>query len=823
MPAPLRTTAALLATPLLLTPLPSLVLAQADCSTLVWGDDFDGDALDTSSWSYQLGDGTEFGIPGWGNNEQQYYQRENAEVRDGELVITARPESVGGYDYTSARLLTKEKVDFTYGRVVGRLRVPAGGGTWPALWMLSTDEPYGTWPKSGEIDVMEYIGNNPTELLGTVHYGEDFPNNSFTSRRLESLTGPLHEEFHEYAVDWTPDTIHWMFDGYRYGSVSRAEIEGQGLRWPFDDDFHLLANLAVGGNLGGAVTPGDFPAEYRLDYVRVYDGVRAYLTGPRELATGATGVEYRVGGVPGDAEVTWTVPVGATVTSGAGTPVITVDWGEAAGVGEVSATVESGCGTEAVRVDVLAEAPAVRELAFTIDNFDSSTAAFVTYSDGTFEFLPDPAPDDTLAEGTVGAYTRNAGVQFDIISYDVADLDGLDPGALVSGDAAFSLDLQTEAAPGTEIIVQLESTSALPDNYPTGRHSRYSAEVPVGAGTDFKRLDFELLDRPDAAVESDAVVRLIVLFAPNTQTGDVYTYDNFDVYGEASGDGDGGEEEEDGPSIDSLEVAYVLQNFDTAAAVLTFASGQLDTLAFTESDDPLVEGFFGSYARDAGAAFDVLIYDATPVDSLDAGALVSGEQVAAIDLRTSAPGGTEVLLQFESAAAGDNYPTGRHSRFRAVVPDDAGAGFKRLTFSLLDQPDPSVADTAVSQFVLLFAPGAPGDDVYAFDNLVVYGEAATAPGDTSVGTREGFAEALPLRLAYDRAGSRVALSLGGEAGVHAGVAALRVIDLAGRVRLADTIAAGERSAQIDVSGLVPGAYVVRVERGGRVWMGRFVR
>ena len=831
MPAPLRLAAPLLPTLLLFTllPLPP-VLAQATCSELVWADEFDGDALDTSSWSYQLGDGTEFGIPGWGNNEAQFYQRDNAEVRDGELVITARREEAGGYDYTSARLLTKEKVDFTYGRVVGRLRVPAGGGTWPALWMLSTDEPYGTWPKSGEIDVMEYIGNDPTELLGTVHYGEDWPNNSFTSRRLESLTGPLHEAFHEYAVDWTPDSIHWMFDGYRYGSVSRAEIEAEGLRWPFDDDFHLLANLAVGGNLGGAVTPSDYPAEYRLDYVRVYDGARAYLTGPREVATGAAGVEYRVGGVPAGAEVTWTVPAGASVTSGSGTPAITVDWGEEPGVGEVAAAIESPCGTESVRVDVLAEAPAVRAFAFTIDNFDSSTAAFVTYSDGAFDLIPDPAPDDTLAEGTVGRYTRNAGAQFDVIIYDVAGLDALDPAALAAGDAAFSLDLLSEAAPGTEILVQLESEAALPDNYPTGRHSRYRAEVPVGAGTDFKRLSFEPLDRPDAGVDPSSVTRLIVLFAPNTETGDAYTYDNFDVYGEASGGGDGSDDEGDGeedddyvydpPSLDGREVAYVLQDFDSAAAVLTFAAGQLDTLTAGPDADPLWSGAYGEYARDPGAEFDVLIYDATPVDSLDPAALVREEQVISIDLRTTAPGGTQVILQLETPAASGAFPTGRHSRYLSIVPDDGFAGVRRLTFDFRDRPDSTTAAADVTQFVLLFAPGVLGGNTYTFDNLVVYG---AAEDTTDVGTRDRPGDAQPLQLAYDGAAGVVAVTLGGAGDVHAEAATLRLFDLAGRLRLTDSLAAGDRSARVDVAGLAPGAYVVRVERGGRAWVGRFVR
>ena len=228
---------------------------------LVWADEFDGDAVDESKWSFQIGDGCDINLCGWGNNELQWYtdRPENARVEDGNLIITAIKESPfyqGKYQYTSARMRTINKGDWKYGRMDVRAKIPIGDGMWPAIWMLPTDNVYGIWPKSGEIDIMENIGSKPQEVLGTIHYGHDF--HRFNSNYVElEEGGRFADDFHVYSVIWNESCIQFMLDGEFYG---QAESPSTTLptTWPFDQDFHMILNIAVGGNLPGppsAFTP----------------------------------------------------------------------------------------------------------------------------------------------------------------------------------------------------------------------------------------------------------------------------------------------------------------------------------------------------------------------------------------------------------------------------------------------------------------------------------------------------------------------------------------------------------------------------------------
>ncbi|MEL7450303.1 MAG: glycoside hydrolase family 16 protein [Pseudomonadota bacterium] len=160
--------------------------ALAQCSPLVtcqlvWQDEFNGSQVDQSKWEFMIGDGSAFGIPGWGNNEQQWYQEDNATVANGMLTITARQEFAGNRSYTSTRLRSLDRGDWTYGRFEARAKLPEGQGMWPAFWMLSSvPELYGVWAASGEIDIMESIGSQPDRIFGTIHYGGSFPDNVFT-------------------------------------------------------------------------------------------------------------------------------------------------------------------------------------------------------------------------------------------------------------------------------------------------------------------------------------------------------------------------------------------------------------------------------------------------------------------------------------------------------------------------------------------------------------------------------------------------------------------------------------------------------------------
>ena len=235
---------------------------------LVWSDEFDGDAVDLTKWEFQIGDGCP-NLCGWGNNELQYYRAENAVVEDGLLKIIALRQTFGGRQYTSVRMRSLNKGDWTYGRFEARIRLPEGQGIWPAFWMLPTDEVYGGWPRSGEIDIMEMVGHEPATVHGTIHFGDPWPNNSFTGNSYRLSQGKFSDDFHHFAVEWGLGVIYWYVDGTRYSTKTKNDLLGK--NWPFDQQFHLLLNLAVGGNWPGNPDASTvFPQVMEVDYVRVY-------------------------------------------------------------------------------------------------------------------------------------------------------------------------------------------------------------------------------------------------------------------------------------------------------------------------------------------------------------------------------------------------------------------------------------------------------------------------------------------------------------------------------------------------------------------------
>ncbi len=277
----------------------------ADKWKLVWSDEFDGKEIDRTKWDFDIGNGfynydATTWISGWGNNELQYYTREpdNAFVKDGMLHIRAVKESLHGCGYTSARLKTRKKdgsplFNQQYGKFEFRAKLPTGKGIWPALWMLPQDEKYGGWASSGEIDVMEARGQEPTKVLGTLHFGGRWPANAEASKDYILPDKGTIADFHVYAIEWEPGEIRWTVDGRQSAAQSfwwsSSKREGdKGLKpareadlnpWPapFDQPFYLVMNVAVGGKfLGNPDRTTVFPAEMVVDYVRVYEKVGGY-------------------------------------------------------------------------------------------------------------------------------------------------------------------------------------------------------------------------------------------------------------------------------------------------------------------------------------------------------------------------------------------------------------------------------------------------------------------------------------------------------------------------------------------------------------------
>ena len=239
---------------------------------MIWHDEFEGTGLpDSSRWGYDLGDGCP-NVCGWGNNEAEYYTRDlkNARLEQGNLVIEARKDSAGNKAFTSARLVTKYKGDWTYGRIEVRARLPRGKGTWPAIWMLSTDWKYGGWPASGEIDIMEHVGYDPGMIHGTLH-SDKYNHIKRTQQEGTHKVVDCQDAFHVYAIDWKATQIDFLIDDQVYHSVKRNPADNFS-GWPFDQRFHLLLNLAVGGNWGGVqgIDPAIWPQQMLVDYVRVY-------------------------------------------------------------------------------------------------------------------------------------------------------------------------------------------------------------------------------------------------------------------------------------------------------------------------------------------------------------------------------------------------------------------------------------------------------------------------------------------------------------------------------------------------------------------------
>ena len=228
--------------------------------TLVWSDEFDVDgAPDPTFWSYDLGTGTN----GWGNNESQYYtdRPENIIVENGVLKITARKEDFNGSAYTSSRIQTYEKFDFTYGRVEARAKLPTGGGTWPAIWTLGADFETNIWPAAGEIDIMEHVGNQQDRIFGTTHDPMAFGGNA---RSVETTVTGVSEDFHVYAMEWTPTEIRFYVDNNEYGSLPNDPSR------PFNKDFFFIMNVAMGGNFGGEIDASFTESSMEVDYIRLY-------------------------------------------------------------------------------------------------------------------------------------------------------------------------------------------------------------------------------------------------------------------------------------------------------------------------------------------------------------------------------------------------------------------------------------------------------------------------------------------------------------------------------------------------------------------------
>ncbi len=238
----------------------------ATFTELVMQDEFNTDGAPNSTiWDYDIGTGTN----GWGNNELQYYtdRTENVTVQNGVLIITAKEESFEGSSFTSARLLTKGLFEQEYGRFEARIRLPYGQGIWPAFWLLGANDDEEVWPQIGEIDIMEFRGQEPTKILGSVH-GPGYSAGEAITKSYALENDRFDTGFHVFGIEWAPEYINFYVDDVLYNQITPADVTGE---WVFDHPFYIIMNVAVGGSfVGSPNSETTFPQNMLVDYVRVY-------------------------------------------------------------------------------------------------------------------------------------------------------------------------------------------------------------------------------------------------------------------------------------------------------------------------------------------------------------------------------------------------------------------------------------------------------------------------------------------------------------------------------------------------------------------------
>jgi len=458
--------------------------AQTGCDVLVWADEFDGTELDPQRWDIQTGTGTAYGLTAWGNNELQTYSAapENLSVAGGLLRIRALDIPSGNSDYTSARIRTAGLAAFAGGRIEARVRVPAGQGLWPAFWMLPEEARYGGWAVSGELDILEVLGHDPTRLHCTVHYGGPYPCNSNTGT---SVVGQdLSADFHTYGVEWSDGEITWLLDGAPVHTLTAAGLGGR--FWPFDRPFHLLLNLAVGGNWPGSPDASTvFPAELAVDWVRVWQSAdRAWIQGRTAVTGGPLAEAYAVPALPG-ATYAWSVE-GGTLIGPSDAPETEVVWLNGGEAGEVRCAIAAaGCEAEPVRTIAIAEVGGA--CAFPLAGFEPGGGDRAAWSCGygAIEVLPNsnasPANPSSRCLQFVGTPEGDDRVSFvtDALS---------DASALTSGNFVFAAEVFTNAPVGTQIRLSLGRHGVLApqSSYTALTASAYAwhtlyFDVPLGA------------------------------------------------------------------------------------------------------------------------------------------------------------------------------------------------------------------------------------------------------------------------------------------------------------------------------------------------------
>ncbi len=678
---------------------------QAQCRTLVWSDEFNGTTVDLTKWQSISGNGCP-SLCGFGNAEAQRYDPNQATiVKEGTnsyLNIEAKYQPTSQFPdqpYASSKLTTEGKYSLKYGRVEARMKLSNGQGAWPAFWMLPVN---GNWPYTGEIDIMEAKHRNPKSVDGTIHY--DGNGYHFTGRSYSSPTD-LSSDFHVYAVEWGPNFIKWFVDDVLFHTATPNTTVNGG--WPFNDSqFYIILNLAVGSagtpytSVNGAGVPpipADFPAKLQVDYVRVYDGSYKYgVAGDTKVYQNESGKTYSINAVAG-ASYNWTVPAGASITSGQGTNAVTVNWGTTGGDVSVTTTV-SGCAANTYKLAVKTEAPIPVERIY--EDFQSNRNVVYGLKTGVLtEAVANPSATGINTSALVGRYVRNSSELYDV--FNIKNVVISNANDYVYGRKRISFDLYTSAPVGTKISMQLENSNVTTaTNYPSGRHSGYKAVTTVQNKWETIEFEFEKIIDPNTSALT--INNVVFLFESNSNSGATYYFDNLLTRAETE---------------KPIVATDVLQNYDGINKIIKgTTTGTYSVVANPGSNSVNSSANVAKYVRNVTEQYDVLFFN-TQATIEDAGLFKSQTNKIMIDVYTTAPVGTVVSMNFENSATSlpANYPTGRNSNYVAITTKQNQ--WETLTFYYNSSPDAGTSNLAVNQMVLLFNSGSYTNDTYYFDNI----------------------------------------------------------------------------------------------------------
>lgn len=453
----------------------------AQCEQLIWQDNFDGSNLNLSNWDYEYGDGCPE-LCGWGNAELQHYtdQPENITVSNGTLKITAHKNTGTFPEYTSSRIRTKGLATFQSGRIEARIKMPIGQGLWPAFWMLPEDFNYGSWPLSGEIDITEMLGQEPSISHGTIHYGAKWPMNQYQGNSIDLGGAALHDDFHTYAIEWEQDEIRWYLDNQLFSTKTKDNLGS--FPWRFDQDFHLLLNVAIGGNWPGypnASTP--FPQSMEVDYVRVYENVeQAIISGPKSAPLGLE-TTFEVSNLSGTS-FEWSVENG-TIISEQGNR-CTVVFNQS-GNQEVLVTLNNGLCASSHNYNVHVG----DECAVSFSNFDNRFGAHWSFFTGGYNDVLNPTPNEINPSSTVARWNLQ-GNQNDRICFALSPLQYSN--SLVSGNLILGVKVNSNAPQGTVLELILQNENEVGSSFNGNFHSKYLGAC--GASNEWSWVYFSLSD-----------------------------------------------------------------------------------------------------------------------------------------------------------------------------------------------------------------------------------------------------------------------------------------------------------------------------------------